>query len=203
MSNGVTVNSELERQLKEVKEKYPAVREYIDKYLTRDPLTGLYSRGIFDDEIKRTLAESKRIEGPLSLIMLDLDNFKPYNDIFGHIEGDKALKRVAEIIQNSLLRQTDIPCRYGGDEFGIILPHYLDGENSPEKGSIIVASRILNDIRADELLRRNQEKPITASIGIATTYGNIDPENFKKRADSALYAIKQKMGGNGILHYMK
>lgn len=203
MSNGVPINPELEKQLREVKEKYPEVAKYIDTCLTRDPLTGLYSRGVFEDEIKRTLAESKRIESPLSLVMLDLDNFNLYNNTFGHIEGDKALKRVGEIIQTSLLRQTDIACRYGGDEFGIILPHYLVREKSPEEGSTIVASRILNGIRKDELLRRNHENPVTASIGIATTYGNITVENFKKRADNALYDIKQKMGGNGILHYMK
>ena len=87
-----------------------------------DPLTKIPNKRAYNEEIKRELVAAKRSKTPLSLLLIDLDNFKGYNDKHGHERGDDLLHRVAQLIQDVLLRKTDFVARIGGDEFAVILP---------------------------------------------------------------------------------
>ena len=98
------------------RQKYEEVRER----MVRDSLTGLFNRGYFDEALPQALAHAQRYHEPLSLLVIDTDDFKSINDRFSHLEGDRVLRLIAETL-SSLARSADIPCRYGGDEFVIVL----------------------------------------------------------------------------------
>ncbi|MBW2649359.1 MAG: GGDEF domain-containing protein, partial [Deltaproteobacteria bacterium] len=119
--------------------------------------------------------------GKLSLILFDLDHFKEYNDVFGHLEGDRALKETGRIILSSIRDKVDSGCRYGGDEFAVILP------GSDKKQADVVAGRIR------ELVREKKMGNIGISAGVAEYDHESSMEDFIKTADDALY--KDKKGG--------
>lgn len=145
-----------------------------------DPLTHLYNFRYFsrtmDYEIKRT----KRHLRPLGLMILDIDNFKPYNDEFGHPEGNKLLKGIAQIFLKSV-REIDVVCRYGGDEFAIILPEV----SRPEAEA--VAERLRAAVENAKF-----ERKITISIGLCMYVPNTDRHELTSRADRALYQAKRE-----------
>jgi len=182
------MQSELERQLNEVRTKYPLVGqhiEYLERRATIDPVTCLYSRLMFDEELPIRLSETSRRGGTLSLLILDLDEFKKYNDTYGHLAGDKLLKDSGEKIRENL-RKMDMAFRYGGDEFAALISHYMKGN--------ITGSRMTSAKKvAERILERFQKKemPLTVSIGIATSYGNSTAKDFIECADKALYCAKE------------
>ncbi len=155
-------------------------------YVNLDGLTGVYNHRYFHDHLKVKCEEAVKENLHLSLIMLDIDYFKIYNDIYGHQQGDDILKQVATIIQENL-RPTDVICRYGGDEFVIILPK-TDRET---------AIKVANDLRqyiadfefpGEELL---PDHSFTISLGVAEFNGENDSAlELINRADSALYRAK-------------
>ena len=143
-----------------------------------DALTNLYNRAFFFKTLKRELEFSKKTKRPVSLLLIDLDNFKQLNDTKGHLEGDKLLRKVAEIIIHSV-RETDIPCRYGGDEFAVVLPNttLIESKN--------VAKRILKNV-----LERTK---MSLSIGSFTAVnGNVSASRMIEEADKMLYKAKKK-----------
>jgi diguanylate cyclase (GGDEF)-like protein/PAS domain S-box-containing protein/putative nucleotidyltransferase with HDIG domain len=155
-----------------------------------DGLTGLYNHRAFQEEFAQEFERTKRYSTPLSIILLDVDKFKQYNDIFGHPEGDDVLKTVAQALQQAA-RDTDYICRYGGEEFVIILP------NTGAQGAIIAAERF----RAAIEQRRWTLRPVTASLGIATLDADLTTaQELIVQADKALYDSKKK-GRNCFTHF--
>ena len=124
-----------------------------------DGLTGLPNRRTFDDVLAKEWQRSSRSEAPLSLLMIDIDHFKGFNDNFGHAGGDKCLETVAKVIANSVRRTGDLPARYGGEEFALILP------STDMDGALVVAENLRQSLEATEISpSRKQRKPICNRI---------------------------------------
>ncbi|MET0321848.1 MAG: diguanylate cyclase [Duganella sp.] len=165
----------------------------LEQLATRDGLTGLANRRCFDDTLQGEWQRALRQQQPLSLLMVDVDNFKQYNDAYGHLGGDECLQRIAKAVANEM-RTNDLVARYGGEEFAVILP------NQSLKGAAIVAERIR--CRVEQLHLPNlgsQPHVVTVSIGAATALASpdTDPSQLVAIADSALYRAKH-MGRNRI-----
>jgi diguanylate cyclase (GGDEF)-like protein/PAS domain S-box-containing protein len=165
----------------------------LEQLATRDGLTGLANRRCFDDTLHAEWARALRQKTPLSLLMVDVDNFKAYNDAHGHLGGDECLKRIATAVASEM-RANDLVARYGGEEFAVILP------NQSLKGASIVAERIRT--RVEQLQVPNRLAPtqhVTVSIGAATAIAG--PDNNASQlvaiADAALYRAKH-LGRNRI-----
>ena len=165
----------------------------LEQLATRDGLTGLANRRNFDDTLRAEWSRALRQQQPLSLLMVDVDNFKAYNDANGHLGGDECLKRIACAVASEM-RANDLVARYGGEEFAVILP------NQALKGAAIVAERIRCRVEA---LHLPQEPGIsghvTVSIGAATAIASKDTtaSQLVATADAALYRAKH-MGRNRI-----
>jgi len=154
-----------------------------------DPLTGLYNRRFLEDSLNRITLSLLRSGGLLSVMMIDIDHFKQYNDTYGHSEGDTCLKIVSETIDKTLLRPDDFVARYGGEEFTVVLPH------TDENGARFIAERILKSIIKRNIPHKNSKvaNHVTISIGLTTInakYSQTGVE-YLKQADKALYRSKQ------------
>ncbi|WP_202423954.1 sensor domain-containing diguanylate cyclase [Duganella lactea] len=165
----------------------------LEQLATRDGLTGLANRRCFDDTLNAEWQRALRNPQPLSLLMVDVDNFKQYNDAYGHLGGDECLQRIASAVASEM-RTNDLVARYGGEEFAVILP------NQSLKGAAIVAERIR--CRVEQLRLPNlgcEQHVVTVSIGAATALAapETDPSQLVATADSALYRAKH-MGRNRI-----
>ncbi|MGB9107684.1 MAG: diguanylate cyclase [Telluria sp.] len=165
----------------------------LEQLATRDGLTGLANRRCFDDTLQAEWSRALRQRQPLSLLMVDGDNFKAYNDANGHLGGDECLKRIATAVASEM-RANDLVARYGGEEFAVILP------NQSLKGAASVAERIRT--RVEQLQVPNRlavDQLVTVSIGAATALPSIDatPSDLVATADGALYRAKH-MGRNRI-----
>jgi diguanylate cyclase (GGDEF)-like protein len=154
-----------------------------------DPLTGLYNRRYLDETLTRNIKSLSRSGDCLSVLMVDVDFFKPYNDTYGHAAGDNCLKEVARGLMQCVTRGGDYVVRYGGEEFAIILPH------TDSNGACKIARQLLVFIR-ELCIPHKKNEPIgyvTISIGLTT----VSPEHthkgrdYIKRADEALYLSKQ------------
>jgi diguanylate cyclase (GGDEF)-like protein len=165
--------------------------ENLKKLSIRDSLTELYNSRHFYAQLDKEITRSDRYLHPLSLIFIDIDNFKAINDSYGHMVGDKALLLIAKKMKTSL-RSLDTAYRFAGDEFTIILP-----ETSSEKAKV-VAERIKSEMKNESLVIFDKEIPkITLSFGIAEYIRNEEMEHFVHRADVTMYEAK-KCGGNRI-----
>jgi len=170
--------------LRDVTEKIKLERELLELSIT-DGLTGLHNQRHFYKELDREMERSKRQKTPLCLLLFDLDGFKTYNDLNGHLEGDKVLKSVAEAVMKSI-RKMDSAFRYGGDEFTVILP------GARQKEGTLVAERIRKAFEKIPYL-----KQISLSIGLVEFDTHYDLTTFANHADVAMYAAKER-GGNQI-----
>jgi diguanylate cyclase (GGDEF)-like protein/PAS domain S-box-containing protein len=151
-----------------------------------DPLTEVANRRAYQDNLITAVLYATRAEQPLSLLMIDIDYFKLYNDGYGHIEGDSVIQKVAEVISKMLPRATDFVARYGGEEFVVLMP------NTNAQGSLLVAERVRKRIEALAITHEfSHHKWVTVSIGSATMQGSkINAIHLQKDADSALYSAK-------------
>ncbi len=170
--------------LRDVTEKIKLERELLELSIT-DGLTGLYNQRHFYKELDREMERAKRQKTTLCLLLFDLDGFKAYNDLNGHLEGDKVLKSVGEAVMMSI-RKMDSAFRYGGDEFTVILP------GARKKEGILVAERIRKSFEKIPCL-----KQISLSIGLVEFDPHYDLTTFVNDADEAMYAAKKK-GGDQI-----
>jgi two-component system, cell cycle response regulator len=178
-----TVNQCLE-QYKTLREK-ESLEEEVRRLSITDDLTGLYNHRHFFKTLEAELTRLKRQKTSLSLLMFDLDNFKKYNDLYGHLEGDKVLKTVGEIVKNSIRSNVDSGYRYGGDEFTVL----LIGASADR--ALTIAERIRTSIE------QVQSHHITVSIGLSEYRDHFDLEGFVKSADDAMYRAKNG-GGNRV-----
>ncbi|MGD0624356.1 MAG: diguanylate cyclase, partial [Thermodesulfobacteriota bacterium] len=173
--------------LRDVTEKIKLEKELLELSIT-DGLTGLHNQRHFFKELDKEMERAVRQRTPLSLLLFDLDDFKAYNDLNGHLEGDKVLKSVAEAVLQSI-RRMDSAYRYGGDEFTVVLP----GASKEEAAQ--VAERIKKSFKPMPYLQQ-----IDLSIGLVQFDPQYDLTAFIQHADEAMYSAK-KMGGNRIFIY--
>lgn len=159
--------------------------EKLQKLATTDGLTKLYNSRSFYSQLELEVDRFNRYKHPLSLLLLDIDNFKDFNDSFGHLEGDKVLVRFSQIIK-SCLRTNDSAYRYGGEEFTVILPE-TNGEEART-----VAQRIRSTLETENFTPNPGENAkITISIGVTQYFPKEELSAFIRRADQAMYFSKQ------------
>ena len=178
------------KALLRVKQTHDRIRKLqinLEQLVISDPLTGLHNRRYLMDRLTQEMQRAERHGEPLAFAMLDLDGFKPINDQFGHIVGDKVLRGVGNTLARCV-RVSDVAARYGGDEFGIILPA------TPPEGAMRVCERILRAV--SELKLQDEDgtlAKVTASLGLAYFPAeDIEtPEDLVHSADGALYGAKR------------
>ena len=164
--------------------------EKINQLSQLDGLTGLYNHRMFQERLHQELTRIRRTQKPLSLLMLDIDHFKQFNDNYGHQEGDTVLKELAAIIKSqSRCNTIDVCCRYGGEEFAVIMPE-LEIHNA-----IKVAERLRRvvELYPFSIKEKTPGIAVTVSLGVAGVTGDQDlsAEEFIKKADEALYMSKR------------
>jgi two-component system chemotaxis family response regulator WspR len=163
-----------------------------------DALTGLANRRALDEHLHSEWRRSIREQIPLSFALIDLDFFKLYNDLYGHVRGDECLRTVATAVAGRARRPGDLVARYGGEEIGMLLPH------TSEEGSRAVAEGLRRCIEALALPhggRIDGEAHVTASVGVATLVPRVadDARTLIEAADGALYQAKRR-GRNRVMH---
>lgn len=172
-----------ERRLKKERTK---MLEKLEELAITDELTQLYNSRRFYKQLDAEVYRFKRYKHPLSLLFLDVDHFKHYNDAYGHIQGDKVLIRLGRIIK-SCLRTMDSAYRYGGEEFTVILPE------TEGKEAVVVASRIRALMEAEKFTPgAGKIVKLTISIGVTEYCADERISSFAERADKAMYTAKQK-----------
>ena len=181
-----------EKELLKTSKKLKKANKKLEKMASMDGLTGLANRRLFDEVIEREMRRAKRKNNNISLIMADIDNFKAYNDNYGHQAGDECLKKVAKVIESSANRPADLAARYGGEEFAVILP---DTEN---EGAIKVAEKIRKNLISLKIEHEKSDVAdfVTLSLGVNSSKitEEVDEnkiEEFIERADKALYEAKE------------
>lgn len=148
-----------------------------------DMLTGLKNRRSFQEELSRLFAQRQRQGVVFSLLMIDIDHFKDFNDVYGHLAGDLVLRAVAQVLATTV-RQMDLVCRYGGDEFAVICP------GTTLDVAATAAERIRQAVANNPVALKNRQIQITASVGVAEVIRSEVAEELIQRADEALYAAK-------------
>ncbi len=156
------------------------INSQLESLVQQDSLTGLKNRRGFDEHLRNAFETTHRSKAPLALLLLDVDQFKGYNDTFGHLEGDQALRTVGQILQNAA-RPTDTIARYGGEEFALILP------DTCQTQAQAIAQRCCQAIETHPWPHRR----LTVSVGVACMQlGMASPQALVLAADSALYQAK-------------
>ena len=190
-------NKKLEARLSASRQEIEELQRDLEAVRTEsltDPLTTLANRKSFDLQLGRVMAEAKQKKEPLSLLMTDVDNFKTFNDKYGHLTGDQVLRLVAISVKQNV-KAGDIAARYGGEEFMVALP------STPLQHAITIADQIRNAVMTKELMKRSSGERlgrVTISIGVAALRPNDTPQSLLERADACLYAAKRN-GRNCVI----
>ena len=187
------VNRELETRVKNFTFELEHQNQELKKLFllaTKDKVTGIANRYRLEDFLHREWGNSIRNQIPLSIIMIDIDRFKQFNDTYGHLEGDRCLRQVAQTIDATIKRSKDLVARYGGEEFIVILPDInIDG-------AVVVADNIRSQVKALNIahVTSGSSDLLTISLGVASAIPAIDSEasSLIMAADRALYVAKQK-----------
>ncbi|MBC3954500.1 response regulator [Pseudomonas triticifolii] len=160
----------------------------LQRLMNSDGLTGLSNRRHFDEYLELEWRRATRDQTQLSLLMIDVDYFKAYNDSFGHLEGDEALRQVAKAIRNSCSRPSDLPARYGGEEFAMVLPNTSPG------GARLIAEKLRQSVVGMNIphIAPAEGAHLTVSIGVATVGPQVglNSRQLILDADKGLYAAK-------------
>ncbi|MBU1617922.1 MAG: GGDEF domain-containing protein [Gammaproteobacteria bacterium] len=181
---------ELQITLTELADK----NKQLEQQNTRDALTGVRNRAFFDQKFSAELKRSRRERSTLGLLMIDIDHFKAINDNHGHLVGDLVIKEVANGLQQELKRSTDHLCRYGGEEFAIILP------NTDHEGAMILAEQLRLSLADQHIQYEELELSVTVSIGCYAAVAEINSSSadYIQAADTALYQAKNE-GRNKVV----
>ena len=189
----------LNEQLEAANRDLVTLNQQLKEHSLRDGLTGLYNHSHFQDALRQSFAQSERAGSPLSLLFVDMDNFKVINDTYGHATGDQVLRAVGHLLDNrqsrivgpQIWRASDVTARYGGEEFAVLLP------DTATEGAIVFAERLRQHIMAltglPELANLAERSfPLSCSIGIATFPTDAaTPSELVAAADAAMYVAKQ------------
>ncbi|MEW6412878.1 MAG: GGDEF domain-containing protein [Candidatus Zixiibacteriota bacterium] len=173
---------EVEHYARTLEEKVSLRTRQLEELSRRDSLTGLYNHRAFTEYLRRYLALAIRNNSPLCLVYMDVDDFKYVNDELGHYEGDEVLKRLGWILMG-VSRESDIACRYGGDEFCVILPDSIVAQAK------IYCQRVMSEFT-------KEFRSVTVSFGIVQTGPDkhLDMDSLIKRADKLMYEAKRSSG---------
>jgi diguanylate cyclase (GGDEF)-like protein len=181
---------EQQKALQEANKQLQEANKRLQQLATLDGLTGIFNHRAAKERLAEEWNRARRYDSPLSVLMLDVDKFKQYNDSFGHPAGDEVLKGVATLLREKA-RETDIVARYGGEEFIVLLP------NTGQEASATFAERLRLTIEETPWPLR----AVTASVGAATMNQSMDaPDDLVSAADQALYFAKEH-GRNRTAHY--
>lgn len=175
---------------------YHRKTEELRKISITDSLTGLLNRRYFQERLTEEIERSRRHRIPVSLMIIDIDDFKGFNDTFGHLEGDEILKTLTHAIRQ-YIRAIDVAARYGGEEFTVILPQ------TSKQDAAVIAERICRGIERNEAFQQRfvENRPLTVSIGLAAFPDDAASiESLVRHADEALYAAKS-LGKNRVIFY--
>lgn len=176
------LRGELQAARKELNSKQRELEVFVTEART-DTLTGLRNRRSFDEELGRNFAQRQRQSVTFSLIVIDIDYFKKFNDDYGHLSGDLVLRSVAQVL-TATLREMDVVCRYGGEEFTVICP------GSKLHEAVVGAERVRQAVAAKTVSLKEGNVTVTISLGVAEVLGTESPDDLMQRADEALYAAK-------------
>lgn len=161
--------------------------EHVEQLAIKDSLTGLYLRRHLLERLSLETSHQLRGKGQLSFLMLDLDKFKQYNDRFGHVAGDIVLRTIGKLLTSFFQRQGDLVCRYGGEEFSVLLLDCLKTK------AFELAEGIRQKIAEETIVLRRERTHITVSIGVAAVpVDAVNPRELIHKADAALYRAKER-----------
>lgn len=187
-------NALLEQRVRERTQDLESLNDQLRELSSTDALTGLKNRGHFDRAFSSAVVKAYRFGQPLSLLLLDIDHFKKFNDTYGHLVGDDCLQMVASCIRQYVTRPEDLAARYGGEEFVVLLP------DTPEEGALRVAEKIRGDIESTGFRVSDETLHLTVSIGLCSVCP--DQADATKDifcwADEALYEAKGR-GRNQVV----
>ena len=188
----VQLKTELQSARTQIAHKQQELETYVTEART-DTLTALRNRRSFNEEINRQFAQRQRQGITFSLVMIDVDHFKKFNDVYGHLAGDLVLRSVARTLTNTL-RDMDIVCRYGGEEFAVICPGLTLTQAAAG------AARVRAAIEAAEITLKEGIVRVTVSLGVTEVAEAEIVDGLIKRADDALYAAKHAGRNQVQLH---
>ena len=173
--------------LREMQKQLEASNKKLHELSSLDGLTGIANRRQFDESLEREWKRASRNDLPLSLILIDIDFFKPFNDNYGHQAGDDCLIKVAKALQETIVRPTDVIARYGGEEFTAILP------DTNAEGAVVVAEKLRQAVESLNIPHEHSSAAdtVTISLGIADKSNLADLEALIHKADEYLYEAKE------------
>lgn len=186
LTEHATLRARYEQQLEGYQRELEEANTRLRTLSRTDSLTGLNNRRALQEHLKNEVERCRRRAAPLSLIILDVDNFKPYNDTFGHPAGDDVLRTVSKILRENR-RESDTIARYGGEEFSVLLPF------SSSDSAFIVAERFRRAVKNGPW----EAWPVTVSVGVATLGPSMSADALVAAADAALYEAK-RMGRDQV-----
>jgi diguanylate cyclase len=189
-------NQRLEEQLAHAAQRMQEQAHELELQLSdvlTDPLTQIANRRAFDRELERRIPEFARMRSPVSLVMIDVDHFKKFNDTHGHQAGDEVLRGVARVLKETV-REMDLPARFGGEEFAVVLPATELMQAQP------IAERIRQSVACEKFMFEGTSLSVAVCVGVSTLQTGDDAAALIKRADIALYTAKKTGRNRGFLH---
>ena len=188
-----------EDELRDARDALHEANVRLQRLAAEDGLTGLANRRAFDERLAAEISRARRERTPLSLLLVDVDHFKPYNDLYGHLAGDDCLRDVAELLrQVATQRGGDFAARYGGEEFAVLL------SGTTADGAIRVGERLREKMASARLEHAGSPSgQLTLSIGVAALHAEDvedDAQDLIRRADQALYQAKDGGRDRVVVH---
>jgi diguanylate cyclase (GGDEF)-like protein len=189
--------AQMRRQLVDRGEELKAANAELTRIVDIDGLTGIANRRRLDQKLEEEILRGARNRSPLSVVLLDIDHFKQFNDAYGHLAGDECLKRVAMLLDVNMLRPGDLAARYGGEEFCAVLPE------TDAVGALMIAERLRVQIAEMKIDVPREANGVTASLGVATAFpaGHTLAASLLSDVDAALYSAKH--GGRNKVYVSK